>query len=102
MPKFLIDVPHPPDELGCARVVQVFLRSGSHFLTNADWGCLDGAHHAWLVVDVDSKDEARSIVPPAFRAEANIVALNRFSMDQVDSIMRRHGGDRSMVQQIES
>jgi hypothetical protein len=36
MPKFLIDVAHASDELACARVVQVFLTSGSHFLTNAD------------------------------------------------------------------
>lgn len=94
MPKFLIDVPHAPDALACARVVQVFLTSGSHFLTNADWGCLDDEHHAWMIVDADDKDEARLIVPPAFRPQARIVALNRFSMDQIDAIISRHTGDR--------
>ena len=39
MPKFLIEVAHEPEVIACARVVEVFLKSGSHFLTNADWGC---------------------------------------------------------------
>jgi len=90
MPKFLIDVPHDPDVLACARVVQVFLASGSHFLTNADWGCMDGEHRAWMLVEVDSRSEAQSIVPPGLRAHATIVQLNKFSMDQIDDIMRRH------------
>ena len=90
MPKFLIEVPHESDVRGCAKVVQIFLSSGSHFLTNADWGCLDGDHTARIVVDVETKDEARSIVPPAFRTQAKVIALNRFSIEQIDSILRRH------------
>jgi len=101
VPKFLIEVPHDADQLACARVVQVFLATGSHFLTNAEWGCADGVHTAWIMVDVDSKAEARAIVPPAFRAEARIVGLNRFSMADVEPILRRHaasrGGEASSV-----
>jgi hypothetical protein len=90
MPRFLIEVPHDPDVVGCARVVKVFLSSGSHLLTHADWGCRDGDHHAWMIVDVSSKDEARAIVPPAFRASARVVALNHFSMDEIDTILKEH------------
>ena len=56
-------------------MVQIYLNAGSHFLTHADWGCKDGEHKAWMVVDVGNKDEARSIVPPAFRSQAKIVML---------------------------
>jgi hypothetical protein len=87
MPKFLIEVPHEPETRACARVVQVFLSSGSHFLTHADWGCEDGNHSAWMTVDVNSKEDARAIVPPALRAQARIVGLNRFTIDQIDSIL---------------
>jgi hypothetical protein len=90
MSRFLVEVPHDPDTLACAQVVQVFLASGSHFLTNADWGCSDGRHSAWLLVDVDSKEEARLIVPPAFRAKASIVALNKFSMEEIEQIIEQH------------
>lgn len=44
MPKFLIEIPHEATTAACARVVEHFLRSGSHFLTQADWGCKDGDH----------------------------------------------------------
>jgi hypothetical protein len=53
-------------------VVQVFLATGSHFLTHADWGCEDGVHSAWMIVDADSKEDARSIVPPQYRKDAKI------------------------------
>ena len=90
MPKFLIEVPHEGDERACALVVQIFLATGSHFLTHADWGYMDGEHSAWIIVEVDSKEEARSILPPAFRSQAKIVGLNKFTMEQIEEIMGRH------------
>jgi hypothetical protein len=89
--RFLIELPHDENLLACARVVDVFLKSGSHFLRGADWGCRDGVHKAWMVVDVDSKTEARNVVPPAFRRDAKIVQLNTFTVEEIDRILREHG-----------
>ncbi|HET9951397.1 MAG TPA: hypothetical protein VFS09_06340 [Candidatus Eisenbacteria bacterium] len=91
MPKFLIEVPHGAELVACARAVQVFLSSGSHFVANAEWGCHDGDHRAWLIADVDSKEEARSIVPPLYRAQAKITGLNRFTLREIEDILREHG-----------
>ncbi|HTR04576.1 MAG TPA: hypothetical protein VMN82_15430 [Thermoanaerobaculia bacterium] len=88
--KFLIEVPHEATPAACARVVDVFLKSGSHYLSNADWGCRDGDHRSWITVEVDSKDEARRILPPALRANAKIVQLNTFTVEEIDDILRRH------------
>ncbi|MGH3054335.1 MAG: hypothetical protein ACRDL7_05085 [Gaiellaceae bacterium] len=90
MARFLIEVPHEAEPSACARVVKVFLSSGSHMLTRADWGCLDGEHCAWIIVDVANKDEARAIVPAGFREVARIVGLNPFSMDQIDAMLKGH------------
>jgi hypothetical protein len=90
MSKFLIEVPHKADKAACMRTVQVFLATGSHFLTHADWGCRDGVHKAWIIVDVENKDQARDILPPAFRSEAEIVQLNTFTMHEIDEMMRHH------------
>jgi hypothetical protein len=90
MARFLIEVPHEAERSACARAVRVFLETGSHFLTHADWGCMDGVHKAWIVVDVEDKDDARDIVPPAFRSQAEITRLNEFTMAQLDEIMSRH------------
>jgi hypothetical protein len=46
MARFLIEVPHEDYRVECARAIQVFLQTGSHFLVNADGGCLDGEHKA--------------------------------------------------------
>lgn len=90
MARYLIEVPHDPEVQACARVAQVFLATGSHLLTHADWGCLDGKHSAWLIVEVGSKEEARYLVPPAFRAGAIITGLNYFTMEQIENILSHH------------
>lgn len=90
MPKFLIEVPHESGVVACARANKVLLESGSHFLTHADFGCNDGVHKAWIVVDVDSKDEARGLLPPGYRQEATIVQLNKFGLAELDALIKRH------------
>lgn len=87
MPRFLIEVPHSADAATCAREVHVFLSSGSHFLSNADWGCMDGIHSAWLTVDVPGKEEARMILPSVFRAQAKIIGLNKFDLQQIEAMI---------------
>jgi hypothetical protein len=90
MARFLIELNHDNEPLACARVVKIILETGSHFLTHADWGCMDGEHSAWIIVDVDSKEQARSILPPVYRSEAKIIALNTFTMEQIDEVLSRH------------
>ena len=63
MPRFLIEIPHEAEKVACARAVQVLLSTGSYYLTNADFGCMDGDHKGWLIVEVDNRDEARAKSP---------------------------------------
>jgi hypothetical protein len=52
---------------------------------------MDGDHRALLIVEVESRDAARAIVPPGFRSRAKIVQLNTFTLEQIDEIRRQHG-----------
>ncbi len=79
MKKFLIEVPHGADQAACNQAIRVFMDSGSHFLTHAEWGCKDGEHKAWIIVETENKEEARTIVPPLFRPVAKITRLVRFT-----------------------
>ena len=90
MPRFLVEVPHESNQLACARAVDVFLKTGSHFFTHADWGCRDGEHKAWAIVEVDTREEALAIVPSGFRAQAKAVQLNAFSIDEIDAFLRQY------------
>ncbi len=92
MARFLIEVPHEPEVRACALAIQLLLQTGSHYLTNAEWGCFDGEHKGWLIVDVGSKEEARGILPPAYRSQAKIVQLNKFSLEEIEEILRHHPG----------
>ena len=92
MPKFLIELPHESEVVACARAIKVLLESGSHFLTHADFGCHDGVHKAWILVDVDTKSEARNILPPVYRRQATIVELCKFGLDELDDLIKRHEG----------
>ena len=44
-------------------------------MTHADYGCEDGEHKAWMIVELDDKAAARAVLPPAYRAQAKIVKL---------------------------
>jgi hypothetical protein len=93
MPRFLLEVPHGPDEVDCSRAVAVLLRTGSHFLTHADWGCRDGVHKAWVIVEVETHDEARRVVPMEYRANTTVVRLNRFKLDKIEQFLKERGAE---------
>jgi hypothetical protein len=90
MARFLVEVPHDEGMVPCARVVDIFFKTGSHFLTNADWGCKDGVHKSWFIADVDRRDDARDIVPPPLRSGAKVVALNTFAIAEIEHILNQY------------
>jgi len=83
MKKFLIEVPHGSDKKACDQAIRIFLETGSHFLTHAELGCLDGEHKAWIIVEVESKEDASYIVPPLFRPIAKITQLTTFTVGDI-------------------
>lgn len=79
MPTYLIEIPHSGNVTECKQVIKVFLESGSHLLSNADWGCKDGVHKAWFISDFDSKEDALKVIPPFLRHDASIIELTKFN-----------------------
>lgn len=92
MKRFLIEVPHGADKDACNEAIQVFQKTGSHFLTHAEWGCMDGEHKAWIIVEVDSKEDALYIIPPLFRSTAKIVELTTFGAQELMESDKYHQG----------
>ncbi len=90
MDKYLVEVTHSDDKVECLRTIQIFLSSGSHFLTHADWGCLDGEHRAWFVIDVENKQEALQIVPSYYKNNTKIVKLSRFNLQEIENLLQHH------------
>lgn len=90
MPRFLIEVPHEGTKESCNRAVKVFLDTGSHFMTHADWGCDDGEHKAWFVLEIEDKEAARQVIPPAYRADAKITQLRKFKIEDIPEFTEAH------------
>ncbi|MFP3855083.1 MAG: hypothetical protein ACLFWD_12405 [Anaerolineales bacterium] len=91
MPRYLIEVPHEDRKDACKRAVQVFNDTGSHFMTNADWGCADDVHKAWIVIELESKEQARSMLPPLYRQKANIIELQKLGQESFEDAEDLHG-----------
>ena len=88
MPRYLIEVPHQNTKAACDLAVKVFKSTGSHFLTNADFGCPDGIHKAWINISVSNKREALFIVPPPFRDKAKVIRVKKFALEKIDKTLR--------------
>lgn len=91
MSKYLIEVPHEGTKEACMRAIKVFMDTGSHFLTHAEWGCTDGEHKAWMIVEVKDKAAARQILPSLYKSKAKITHLEQLSRkDLTESVMEHH------------
>lgn len=95
MPRFYIEIPHEADKVSCLKAIKVLMETGSHFLTNAEYGCLDGDHTARLIVELDRKEEALMVVPPAYRENAKVIKLSTFDLEKVDRALELHTGQDS-------
>ena len=79
MPSYLIVSPHSRE--GCTQVLQDTLATG--YLTHFDWGCKDGEHTGWAIIEASSKAEAMMAVPTIARHDAHIVQLTKFTPEEV-------------------
>jgi len=87
MKRYMIVLRHQDDYEGCVQALRVIDHYGAHLLTRADWGCHDGIHSGWIVVEVGSREEALRLVPPELRSEVEVVQLNRFTREEIASMV---------------
>ena len=90
MTRYLIEVPHENNKDACDQAISAFMATGSHFMTNADWGCGDDEHKAWFIAELESKEQAISLLPPLFREHAKVITLQRFDPGQADAVVEDH------------
>ena len=86
--KYLIHATHEP--LECLKLLDGYLQAGAHYLTHAEWGCKDGVHEEWIIVEAEDDAGAKLMVPPVLRGQAKVVRLNRFTPDDIRAM---HAGD---------
>ncbi len=74
MDRYLIESPHDAHE--CDAIIREIHAAG--YLHHFEWGCHDGAHCGWAIIETDNKDHAKQIVPWQIRDKARVVKLEKF------------------------
>jgi hypothetical protein len=90
MEKYLIEIKNGGDRASCLRSIQSFLSTRSHFVTSVEWGCIEGEHKAWLIIKTGNRDDALRIIPSAYRQNAKITSLHKFTGKEIDESMLEH------------
>ena len=81
MARYLIESPHTPEE--CQRAVDELLEQNPGRLASYDFGCEAGVHTCWCIEEASSESAARNVLPSFLRSKARIVALNKYTAEQI-------------------
>ena len=76
MDRYLIESPHTAGD--CDKVIKEIKMAG--YLHHFEWGCKDGIHSAWAIIEAENRDHAKQIVPWMVRDKARIVKLVKFEV----------------------
>jgi len=82
MKKFIVISNHSGAD--CVRALKEVLAIG--YLTHFEWGCKDGAHTGWAILEAENKAQAMMSVPAFLRNQANVVQLTRFEEEMVEKM----------------
>ena len=89
MPRFLVETSHTSEHEGCVRALEVVTKYGSHLMTHTEWGCEDGVHSGWFVVDLNDRGEALQLIPPQYRASSRVVQLRTWSRADIEEMVKK-------------
>jgi hypothetical protein len=77
MDRYLVETPHSAQD--CRMLIEQIYSMG--YLYNFDWGCTDGVHCGWAIVEAESDADARLSVPPMVRKKARVIKLYKYDGD---------------------
>ena len=82
MDRFLVISPHTAED--CKRALKEVYAAG--YITHFDWGCMDGDHTGWVVLEAADAKEALMVVPALQRQAARAVKLVKFAPSDVEKM----------------
>lgn len=82
MERYLVISPHTAAD--CKDALEQVLFAG--YITHFDWGCRDGDHTGWVVIDAENAKEALMVVPAKQRHTARAVRLTKFSAADIEKM----------------
>ncbi len=80
MQQYIVESPHNEEE--CRAAIEMVQAAG--YLRHFKWGCPDGEHCGWAIIEADNADEALLSVPSLIRRKARVVQIVDFNSKEVD------------------
>lgn len=89
MDRYLVISNHTAED--CKMAIRHFMEYHSGFLNHFEWGCMDGEHAAYAIVEAENHEHAKMAVPALLRDKAKVVKLTSFSKESItDAIQATH------------
>jgi hypothetical protein len=82
MKRFLVVSNHTSAD--CVQALKETLAIG--YLTHFEWGCKDGTHTGWAILEAENKAQAILSVPTFLRNKATVIQLTKFEADKVEAM----------------
>ena len=82
MKRFIVISPHTAAD--CIMALKQTLAIG--YITHFDWGCRDGVHIGWAILEAENKAQALMSVPTFLRDQATVVPLTKFEPEAVEAM----------------
>jgi hypothetical protein len=82
MNRFIVISHHTGQD--CVRALKEVHAIG--YLTHFAWGCKDGAHTGWAILEAENKAQAIMSVPMFLRDQATVVQLTTFEAEKVEAM----------------
>jgi hypothetical protein len=86
---YLIMMTHTPEE--CLKALDEFSTQGKS-LGTFEFGCKSGDHTAYAIVAAANEDAARNTCPTSMRANAKIIAVNKFTPAEIKKLHETMAG----------
>lgn len=75
MDRYLVSSPHT--EQDCKQALKEIHAVG--YITHFEWGCKDGDHTGWVILEAENAQQALMVVPAVQRNKAKAVKLVKFT-----------------------
>ena len=88
MARYIVEIAHTSED--CVEALNSIVAVSREFINRFDWGCKAGDHTGWAIVEAGDESVARMMLPTSLRRGARVVAVNKFTVEDVQSFHKDH------------
>lgn len=82
MNRYLVESTHAAKD--CQHVMEQFVFHG--YIMNFDWGCEEGIHTGWTILESENESQALLSVPPRLRSHAHAIRVSKFTPEKIQAM----------------